>query len=332
MARKLTQVFVVCAFLALLGTPKLYGQEDPQYSHYMFNKMVYNPGAVGSANVLDATMLFRNQWLGFSEGTPLTQNLAVHMPVRPLHGGLGLHVVNDLIGVERNTSVRLAYAYIHNFDFGNLAFGINGGISQSAMDGSRLRAPDGSYEPNTPQNHNDDLIPDILVTGIRPDFDFGVYFTRNTLYAGVSMKHLIEPTVEYDVSNLGTVKIKQIRHYYAMAGYMAQINSKVDLQPSVKFKTDATKNQIDLNAILLYNKNLWGGLGLRGVTADNRDAIIAMAGLNLTRDLRLGYSFDITLSRIRSFSAGTHEFMLNYQVMVAKPPKPSRIIHCPRFL
>ena len=65
----------------------------------------------------------------------------------------------------------------------------------------------------------------------------------------------------------------------------------------------------------------------------NNDAIAAMVGV-IVNDLRIGYSYDITISRLAGQSAGAHEITLGYE-LAAKHKKRSaakrRIVPCAKF-
>ncbi len=314
---------VAVLFFSLICFLGAKAQFDPQYSHYMFNKMVYNPAVAGSGDMGEATLLLRNQWLGLTDGTPVTQNLMAHLPWAAVHGGVGISLVNDMLGAERNTAIRLAYAFQQDFNFGRFALGVGGGVTQYTLRGSELVPP-------TPDQ--DDAIPVTDVSAIAPDFDVGLFFSRKDLYLGVSTTHLSEQDVSFSTGTGGTINVSQVRHLYFSGGYNLGLTPLFDLAPSFLMKTDNVKGMLDLSALVIYNKNLWMGVSFRGITSNNPDAAVALVGFNLTDNLRLGYSFDLILSNIRSFSAGTHEFMLNHKFRAVVAPPPSRIIHCPRWL
>lgn len=305
----------------------VFAQQDAQYSQYMFNKLVYNPAYAGHEQVTSVTLAVRSQWMGF-DGNPLTQTLGGHTALPKSLGGAGIYIINDMLGVERLTTFMLSYAYSKTFSFGTLAAGLSLGASQKALDGSKLRAPDGDYQGQL--NHNDPNIPDVAVSSITPDLNAGLYFSREEMYAGISFTHLPEPSTKYTV-NGATVLMQYVRNYYVLGGYDYALNSRWSLQPSFLVKTDATKTQVDINANAVYNSNLTGGLSWRGIGKDNKDALVALLGMNIMPQLYVGYSYDITVTSIGNYSSGTHEFLLNYKLsgLSKQPPK---IIYCPRFL
>ena len=52
-------------------------QQDPHFSHYMFNRVAMNPGSAGSEGKITTTIIRRDQWVGINfksdmEGAPKT--------------------------------------------------------------------------------------------------------------------------------------------------------------------------------------------------------------------------------------------------------------------
>src|SRR3954468_23378393 len=104
--KKITAVLVLSS-----GSLILSAQQAPMYTHYMYNTLVINPGYAGSRDALTVTALHRSQWSDF-KGSPSTQTLTMHAPMRNQHIGLGLSVMNDKIGPTNNTSIKADFAYI----------------------------------------------------------------------------------------------------------------------------------------------------------------------------------------------------------------------------
>jgi hypothetical protein len=101
------------------------------------------------------------------------------------------------------------------------------------------------------------------------------------------------------------------------------------LEPAILVKSKAVP-QFDVNTTLLWNDMLRGGLGYR--QWGNSDAITIMIGYKMDVTnysvLNLGYSYDVTMSTVRTVSDGTHEFMLTYCFPIAvKPPVKQKEFH-----
>jgi type IX secretion system PorP/SprF family membrane protein len=303
-------------------------QQDPQFSQYMFNQFTYNPAYAGMDNALSATANVRAQWVGIT-GHPLVQDLSVHSPVSLLHGGAGLQVLNEQEGALRITNVSLAYSFIYKARIGSFSFGINGGIEQVNLDGTKLRAPDGNYE-NFSIEHNDPLLPVVSVDGLSPDFGAGLFFSSSKLNIGMSATHIVPMAVNLNSSG-GDLKMNMERQYYLQASYLAKLGKTLALRPSVYAKSNGDVFQGEADAIFSFNDFFWIGGGFRGYNDNTQDGIIGLAGINIGSNLKIGYSYDYTISPLKAASDGSHELMLNYRVNLIKPAKPGKAIYNPRF-
>ena len=92
-----------------------------------------------------------------------------------------------------------------------------------------------------------------------------------------------------------------------MGGYDIELNPDITLKPSVFAKYDGTIPQVDINTNVLLQNKFWLGASYR-----LQDAIVILAGLEVTQNLKVGYAYDLTTSDIKSYSSGTHEVMINY--------------------
>jgi len=297
----------------LLATISGMAQRDALYSQFMFNRLVINPGYTGSRDVLTMTMLNRYQWVGFGSGTPRTLTFSAHTPLRNENIALGMYVYSDQTGPFTDLGFMTNYAYRVRLLNGILSLGLQAGFNQVNVDWNAVEMRDGD-DPvlmNRPKNK------------IQPDANFGVYYYTKKYYLGISSKQLFESQygrVEFE-NGLSTYA-KLARHFYGMAGMALPLSDKVVFRPGVLFKY--TKNaplDVDLNASFLFNDLIW--LGTSYLTNHNgiisKNALVFMVELNLNKNWRLGYSYDADLSEIKTYSEGSHEIMISYDVNVFKP-------------
>jgi type IX secretion system PorP/SprF family membrane protein len=293
--------FLISLSFALLFVVTGFAQQDPQVSQHMFTKLYYNPGFAGANDAICGTLLYRNQWTGFG-GEPKTAMLTADMPLDALHGGIGisLHALDNL-GSGKSLNVKANYAYRADLGSGRIGIGIGIGYLQEVLDGGKL-----IYNDQGDQN-----IPTGTESGGTYDLSLGIYYHTDDLYVGLSSGHLTAQDLK-----VGEINTVVERHYFLMAGYSYDINSTFTIKPAVKIKSDITENQFDVNANLYINSKYWIGGGYRF-----QDAIVAMAGIEIMPNLKLGYSYDITTSRLKTYSSGTHEIMLGYCMNVSKTVK-----------
>jgi type IX secretion system PorP/SprF family membrane protein len=291
----------VCG-VAIAGTA--FGQQDPQFTQYMFDRLSVNPAVAGTTGQLCATALLRQQWSGF-DGAPKTGLLNAHMAINKISSGVGLSVYLDELGQQKSTFARFHYSFHRKIGAGTLGIGLYAGMGSHALGRNWIARDPVADDAAIPVNGQS-----------QGGFDLGagIYYTSPKLWVGISSTHLPE-------TELDEVSIKMARHYFIQAGYNWDIkgDKKYVLQPSTLIKSDGTSTQFDLNATLLYNNMVWLGVSYR-----TEDAIAPMIGYQFAPNeksmVRLGYSYDVTTSQLRNYSSGSHEVMLNYCVLLVKPP------------
>jgi type IX secretion system PorP/SprF family membrane protein len=315
--------FVLCLLPVWMGA-----QNAQQFTNFMFNQLVYNPAYAGFGNSIHLTAFYRTQWVGI-EGNPSLQSFSAHSPMNIGNSNIGLFVVNDILGAQRTTHFHLAYAYRQSLSFGNISFGLSAGMFQHQLQGGKLRAPQGNYE--TTIYHNDDLIPVATVSGIAPEFNVGIYLNAKGFQAGISANNIIagKTTLSTPVDKS---QIRFTRYYTLNTSYNVAMGKRFSLLPGAMLKTDFINYQTDFNLILQYRNNIYFGTTFRGNTRRSSDAVALLFGVNVFRNLKLGYSYDITLSSLMQVSSGSHEVFGNYVIDLKNLVKPGKKIYNPRFL
>lgn len=298
---------IVYLLLACVTVGISYAQQDPQFTHYMYNQQVYNPAYSGARQVWNLTGLYRSQWVNVPE-QPSTFTFSANGPVRALRGGVGAHIVSDQLGQWHTVGGMLSYAFRLNISEDKaLQIGVNGGAYQKSI-GKNWN----------PIDQNDPLIPTTNTSKVIPDVGAGLYYISPTLYAGISTSHLIESKIEF-VNGAAT---NLSRNYFITGGYKIMLNEENDfhITPSTFIVFDGVKAQYAVNANVNY-KILTAGLLYR---IGSNDAVAALIGARLPNiPLRFGYSYDYTLSGLNPYSRGSHEIMLSYDFTIkSKVKKP----------
>jgi type IX secretion system PorP/SprF family membrane protein len=300
-------LFILLLFASFRGT----AQQHPLFSHYMFNGLYINPAYAGSKEFVSTTFIARKQWTGF-EGSPTTQIASLHAPLNDRKVGLGVVISNDHIGITNQTDLYGSYAYhLPLKNNSKLALGVSGGFSYFKSKFSDLivwDTDDPVYEKNSLSN-------------ILPNFGAGAYFYSNKFYAGLSVPQIIS----YDpdqVFHFNLEKVHKVsRHYYLTSGTIITTGGELKFRPSflVKYATNAPV-QYDINLNILISDIIWLGASYR-----SNDAIVALLEYQVNKKLRVGYSYDLTLSEIRTYSTGSHEIVIGYDfgfnVLKMKTPR-----------
>ena len=136
---RLKSIITVLTVLALVAIPsEANAQQDPQYTHYMYNTLSINPAYAGQRETLSIVGLHRTQWVGIN-GAPQTQSLGIHSPLRNERIGLGLNIVSDALGPARESFVDGNFSYtVPLSDNGTqLSFGLKVGWHNISTDWSK---------------------------------------------------------------------------------------------------------------------------------------------------------------------------------------------------
>jgi type IX secretion system PorP/SprF family membrane protein len=279
-------------------------QYDPLFTQYMFNEMFINPAYAGSRDAISSTALYRDQWVGI-EGAPKTETVTIHGPLSNKRVGLGLALMNETIGVEHKVGLFGTYAYrIMTSDEGRLAFGLQGGminLKENYLDVVTHDKGDEQFSQN--------------VQSFVPNAGFGIYYNTTKFYAGFSVPRLIDNYI--DPSNGLEIRNKlntKNWHYFLSSGYIFDVNEHVKLKPMCMIRaSDGAPVQVDLTLAALFKETFWFGSTYR-----SGDAVAIFMQVNLTKQLRLGYSYDYTLTKLNNYGSGSHEITLGYDIPLVK--------------
>jgi len=290
--------------IGLFITMQAFGQQDPMYSQYMFNCLAVNPAYAGSREVLSTTALYRRQWVGI-KGAPSTFTFSADMPVKNKKIGLGINVTDDRLGIMHNTLVNISYAYrIRINDKGILAMGLQGVLNQ-------YKADYASVDPSQNSSYRSDVAFASNVSRFFPNVGFGLWYSTDRFYAGVSAPKLIKNKLtDFDMAmDLSSYKDRQSRHFFITAGYVFPLNDVMKLKPSALLKmVHGSPIELDVNANLWFHDRVSFGLSYR--TGDSMDVLLEFQA---TPQFRFGYAYDYTLTRLQNFNSGSHEIMVRYE-------------------
>ena len=281
---------LVCFLFSFLW---MCSQQDPQITHNMFNKYMYNPAVAGAYPEFHATLLHRNQWVGI-DGAPTTSNLNAYAYVGQIQGGVGINVISDRAGMASTKTVTASYAYqLMVGQSSRLGMGLSFGFMQYGYDGTWV----------TPDNTADQFLPDANASKSVPDLGLGFYLTNPNYYVGLSATHVIPMEVDFD----GVAIYNQARHYYLLAGYDYDITGDFSLRFNMFTKTDGVSLQTDYNINTFYRENYWAGISYR-----YEDALCFLVGFEIAEGFKFAYAFDMVTSKLSTQANGSHEVFMRY--------------------
>lgn len=271
---------------------EIYAQQEAHFAQFVDNQLFVNPAYAGSTGGLNATLLHREQWVGF-EGSPRTSTLAINTPLSYESVGVGLSFVNDRIGPLNQSMVYGDFSYSLRFNNkSRLSFGLKAGLNMISLNTAELNTTSGNDAALNTDTRNQ----------INPNIGFGVYYRCKNWFVGASSPKLLQRS--YDGLSLNLEK----RHYFANAGVVTTLNDSWKLRPVVQVKfTEGAPMSLDGSLAGIYRETLFIGANYRLGAATG-----VYCQYQATPSLRIGAATEFGLTELRKYNYGTFELMLSY--------------------
>lgn len=298
--------------LALAGfSGVLMAQQDPQFTQFMNNKLMYNAGYAGTSGNVCGVLHFRQQWTSFP-GAPQSFALTADMKIPEMPLGVGLNVMSDKIGPMQTLFVRVPVSFNMPLAGGTLGLGLDLGMVQKQISNTWITPDVDAIDKSIPGLYDYGTNPDLNKTTY--DVGFGAFYQiPRKFYVGLSSTHL--PSQVLSVSS--DVKYKLTRHYYLMAGFHYAIDPRNELIPNIMVRSDINATVVDVNLSYMWDQKVIAGLTYR-----HTDAVAPMIGYQHMTPTGLSlkgvYSYDFTLSKIKGYSSGSHEITLGVCYTIKK--------------
>ena len=289
--------FLFFMWFMLNNSHSLYAQQEPLFSRYMFNTLSITPAYAGSHEALRFSMQGRRQWAGIA-GSPATGMVSADGVSKDTRAGWGFLAGYESIGLYRTTDIHGNYAYRMEMGEGNLALGIRAGgtfYEHNGADAELIDAGDPLYSQN-----NSFFVPKMGV---------GAYYQDAQWFCGISVPNLATYRADRPFS-LNDDRSFIRRHYFAHAGFITELDRGIMLKPSFLIKyVKGAPIQADFNTQLYINNKIGFGAGYR-----TGDSFSLMIEFFPNEQIRIGYSYDATTSRLARYGANAHEVLLGYEL------------------
>lgn len=309
--------------------------QDIQFSQFFASSMYLNPAFTGNTEQHRWTGIYRNQWPSIP-GAFVSYSFSYDNHLSEYNSGVGIIITKDKAGTGglRFTDIGGLYSYYFQVNrFLTIRFGTKASYTFRNYDQSELLFADqvitGSSSTIETFNGGTSYL----------DINFGGIAYSEKFWFGFATDHINSP--EQSLVGLETnLPIKWSIH----GGYKFTIDEgdlsgkgSVYLSPSVNYKAQGKWDQLDLGATI--NKSaLSFGVAYRGIPFfkryksgyANNDAIILLAGIK-ANNLKIGYSYDITISKLNGNTGGAHEISLVYEHHRTKKRRKRFFVPCAKF-
>ena len=326
--------------------------QDPQFSQFYAAPLYLNPAFAGSTQQARAGINYRNQWPSI-DANFVTFNGYFDYFVEDINSGFGVLLAHDREGLAglRSTSVGLQYAYqLRLTEWLNFRPGVQFAFFNRNANFSRLTFGD-QFDPVTGEVINP-ATAEQFDSGLSKNFfdiSFGGIFYTPKAWLGLAAHHLNQPNQSI-IGETDQLPMKFSLH----GGYKILFSpgtmgyglftkpQERSLTPTFQYKSQGEFDQLDLGLYLTLEPIVVGtwyrGLPFKQFNEfNNNESIVFLLGFikkGKDDELRIGYSYDYTISQLGSGSGGAHEFTLSYTWSMRdprKPPKNVMQIPCPDF-
>lgn len=273
----------------------LFSQSNIRINNFWDNTYYVNPASVTDNCFAEFTMATRKQWFNFP-GSPTTYFGTATSYIKRFKAQVGVKVVQDKTGYTSATDIDFTYAYATWLDRDwRLHLGIGGSVQTLSYDVSKMVIAT-SYDPSTF---------DKLLNESNLNSDIGVELASESWTFGASSQNLLSlfNSINNQFSNTnivyGTYR-QNSKNLINMGGGIAGIQYgkmyQMELSVMTYFNATRERNRFQLGAFYRTKKEM-------GV----------LFGIDLTKTIRLNYSYDYNIGGIGRSSRGTNEIMLVYK-------------------
>jgi type IX secretion system PorP/SprF family membrane protein len=307
------RILILLSLLLFFGAPGR--AQDAEFSQFYANPLYLNPALAGTEDFYRATVNYRNQWPGMDKGF-VTYNAGYDQYITKLHGGIGvlLNMDNAGDGILKTTQASLIYTYTLRANYNlfiNMA--LQGTFYQRSVDWEKLRFGD-QFDLLSGQIHVTDETPPDFTSRMVPDFSAGVVFGyKSALFGGVAVNHLTQPDLAFYSQYEDRLRMKMTAHLGINAnlqGGSMLFDPVFWISPNVLYQQQGDFHQVNLGMYVVRIPMVLGVWYRHNF--ENADAFIVLAGITY-RNIKIGYSYDITLSQIKSYTGGAHEISISWQ-------------------
>lgn len=318
-----------------LGTMVAMAQ-DPHFSQFYANPLYLNPALTGS-NIGPRYLLnYRNQWSSIPGFTTYAASFDQYYD--KMQGGVGIQALSDNAGAGIFSLNRVSASYAHFLKLNNkwsLRSGFRAAYGQYSVNASNWIFND-QLDAKLGLIRNTSTEP-LYTLGINnrsyADFAAGFMAFSDNFYGGIAFDHVTTPNISIIRGGFTELPMKMTINAganFLMNKFAGTSKPATYISPNLIYMNHGPFSQLNLGAYV-NREPFTAGIWYRQSGA-NGDAVILLGGIQ-TKNFRFGYSYDITVSRLRQATTGTHEISVG--VMLDKYTRPSKKkierIKCPAF-
>mmetsp|Transcript_20774 Transcript_20774/g.28041 ORF Transcript_20774/g.28041 Transcript_20774/m.28041 type:complete len:319 (-) Transcript_20774:32-988(-) len=300
--------------------------QDPQFTQFYANPIYLNPAFAGSHGCPRIAMNYRNEWPSLT-GNYVTYSASYDQYFKNINGGFAVLATHDQQGQGTIFTSMLGAVYSYHLNVNRkfkMMFGARASMYNKYLDWSKLTFGD-MIDPRRGFIYQTG---DVQRGGSRYFFDAsaGVVGYNKHFFFGFAAHHLNRPD-ESMIIGSSRLPIRMTGHMGAKIplGARSKYTNTTSIMPNIIYQYQNGFQELMFGTYVQY------GAFTAGAWFRNRDAFILTIGVD-TGKFRLGYSYDVTVSRLNNgVSGGSHEISLGLLLNCKDTPPTFKTISCPSF-
>ncbi len=308
--------------------------QDMHFTQFYANPLYLNPAFTGANACSRVGLTYRNQWPGIKK-TYSSYMLSADHFLPHYNLGVGMLVANDVAGTGalKTTLINPSIAYEAKLsrDFG-MRFGLQPGVTMKSINFNQLTFGDQLATGNSTSVESQ------KPNRVYFDMGAGILCYTSKFWGGLSIAHFNQSN-ESLLDNEDAIRPLKIS-IHTGAKFLINEDDKVmplkSITPAIHYRHQQKFDQLDIG--LYYGQGVINlGLWYRGIPVKrylpnypNHDAIAIILGAKTDR-FNVGYSYDITISKLANVTSGAHELNISYQFCKLKKRKKRIEVACPKF-
>ncbi|MGM0943785.1 MAG: PorP/SprF family type IX secretion system membrane protein [Bacteroidota bacterium] len=340
----------ILGMLLLVGIGLISKAQDVQYSQFYAAPLYLNPALTGASELTRIGVNYRNQWPGLDYSFNSFSAYIDHY-IFDYNSGIGLIFNANREGLANLSTNEIGLSHAYRLRISeDTYFRLGGQVSYMQRDaffsdlvfGSQIDIINGGVNGIT------DELDGVPIDSRYSFFDFafgGMFYTKN-IWLGASAHHLTEPNVSFVEGQVSRLPMKlslQGGIKFDLTGgrrdYFTHAFQERAISFAFNYKQQDPFNQLDIGT-QIYLDPLVLGLWYRGLPTKNElpnnESVIALVGVSLPTGLDIGYSYDVTVSKLNQRnSGGAHEVSVTYSFLWGGDPnkrnQKARVIPCFRY-
>jgi type IX secretion system PorP/SprF family membrane protein len=300
--------------------------QDPTFTQFYANPLYLNPAFAGSHGCPRFALNYRNEWPSLS-GNYVTYSASYDQYFKNISGGFGVLATHDQQGQGTINTSMLGLVYSYHLTLGRkwkMMFGARASWYQKFLDWDKLTFGD-MIDPRRGFIY---ATGDVPRGGSRGFFDAsaGTVIFNKHFFAGFAAHHLNTPNESMIIGN-SPLPMRFTGHMGAeiQVGRQSKYANGTSIMPNVIYQYQNGFQELSVGTYVKY-----GAFNV-GFWYRNKDAFIMTIGVN-TGKFKLGYSYDVTVSKLNNgVSGGSHEISLGLNLSCKSKPISFKTISCPSF-